>query len=99
MLPLAPFAAGLIAGGLAVRWLRDRNMRAATQSSLATIESSTFASAPDQLAEDAAPVAKPKAVPRKKKAPAKATAATNATPTPKATAPRKRVTKPAKTPA
>lgn len=54
MLPLLPFAAGIIAGGLAVRWLRDENTRTglqkaratlhtATQNSLATIKSSTAA--------------------------------------------------------
>lgn len=54
MIPLLPFAAGIIAGGLAVRWLRDENTRTglqkaretlhtATQNSLATIKSSTAA--------------------------------------------------------
>lgn len=54
MLPLLPCAAGIIAGGLAVRWLRDENTRTglqkaratlhtATQNSLATIKSSTAA--------------------------------------------------------
>lgn len=54
MLPLLPFAVGIIAGGLAVRFLRDENTRAglhkagdtlrsATQNSLTAIKTSTAA--------------------------------------------------------
>lgn len=106
MFPLLPFAVGIVAGGLAVRFLRDENtrsglhkagetLRSATQSGLTTIKTSTAAVRQHFAPE--APAAKPKAAPRKRKAPAKTASATVAAPERKAAAPRKRAAKPAKT--
>lgn len=111
MFPLLPFAAGIVAGGLAVRWLRDENTRAglqkaretlhtATQSSLATIKSSAVA-VKQRFASAPADVAAPdtaKPAAKAKAAPRKkkAPAATASAAAPAdKPAPRKRVRKPA----
>lgn len=114
MFPLLPFAAGIIAGGLAVRWLRGENTRTglqkaretlhtATQSSLATIKSSTaavkqrFAAAPAEIVtpDTGKPAAKAKAAPRKRKVSVAPVAPASAAAPASKAAPRKRSRKPA----
>lgn len=79
MIPLLPFAAGLIAGGLAVRLLRDEktqdtlrqaqeSLRSAAQSGLSTLKASTAAMKERLSPAETVPAAAPKPTVRRTKA-------------------------------
>lgn len=96
MLPLIPFALGLVAGGFAVKALRGRRLRLkpATPLAAAPLTDTSPAPASPQAAQQppAPEAAGAKPAPRRKRAPAAATAAADKKPA----AARPRAAKPAR---